>query len=99
MPYAEVNGNIIKSNSYKASSIYTLKKLNKPTLTKYSNTKVKVKWSKINGTSGYEVYRSTSKTKNFKLLKRVNKSYSSYTFKTTKYKTYYYICLYAKVKY
>ncbi len=90
VPYAEVNGNIIKSSSYKASSIYTLKKLNRPILTKYSSSKVKVKWSKINGASGYEVYRSTSKTKNFKLLKRVNNSYSSYTFKTSKYKTYYY---------
>ena len=90
VPYAEVNGNIIKSSSYKTTSIYTLKKMKAPTITKKNSTSVKVKWNKINGTTGYEIYKSTSKTKNFKLLKRVNNSYSSYSFKATRNKKYYY---------
>lgn len=90
VPYAEVNGNIIKSSSYKTSSIYTLKKLNRPTLTKYSSTKVKVKWNKINGATKYQIARSTSKTKGFKIIRTAKSTSSSYKVKVTKGKRYYY---------
>lgn len=42
-------------------SVYTLKKLNTPTLSK-SGTKVKVKWNNISGETGYQISRSTTKT-------------------------------------
>ena len=69
---------------------WTLKKMAAPTVVKYNNSQVRVKWSKVNGASGYQIARSLYKTKNFTILKTVNNGYSSYRFKTTKNKTYYY---------
>ena len=40
----------------------TLKKLNIPSVTKYSKGKVKVSWNNIPGESGYQISRSTSRT-------------------------------------
>lgn len=43
------------------ATVYTLKKLAAPTITR-SGTKVKVKWNNISGETGYQISRSTSKT-------------------------------------
>lgn len=77
------------SDQYKAVSIYTLKKMSAPTLSK-SGTKVKVKWTNIAGETGYQISRSTSKTKTnivatYKTTKGTYKLVSA-----TKGKTYYY---------
>ena len=74
-----------------SEAIYTLKKLNKPEVKKTGSTKVKVSWKNINGESGYEVYKSSKRTKGYKLAKRVNSTAAkSTTFKVTKKKNYYY---------
>ncbi len=46
----------------KTSSIYTLKKVSKPTV-KRSSSKVKISWKNINGESGYQISKATSKSK------------------------------------
>jgi len=49
---------------------------------------VKVKWTKISGVKGYEVFRSTSKKRGFKKVKTLGKT--SFTDKPSKKRTYYY---------
>lgn len=61
VPYYKTNGTRYISLTSKTASIYTLKKLAAPTLST-SSGKVKVKWVNINGESGYQISRSTSKT-------------------------------------
>ena len=90
VPYVVLNGEKVKSNLYTSKNIYTLKKMAAPTVVKYNNSQVRVKWSKVNGASGYQIARSLYKTKNFTILKTVNNGYSSYRFKATKNKIYYY---------
>lgn len=90
-PYVTVNEKTYSASGKNSAAIYTLKKLNKPSVKKASSTKVKVSWNNISGESGYEIYKSTKKTKGFKLAKRVTSATAkSATFKVTKKKTYYY---------
>ena len=77
--YRLVNGKKVYSNY---SDIVSSKpKLTTPTLTLSSGTKkVYVKWNKISGASGYEVYRGTSKSGTYKRVKTISKgSTSTYT--------------------
>lgn len=90
VPYTTVSGEILKSTKSKSSTIYTLKKLNTPKVTKKSKTKVKIKWNKINGATKYQIARSTSKTKGFKIIRNAKSTSSSYVVKATKGKRYYY---------
>ncbi len=53
----------IEDDNYKIVSIYTLKKVSTPTVSKHSNGKVKVSWTNIAGESGYQISKSTSKSK------------------------------------
>ena len=61
VPYVSVNGTKYYASSYKTASVYTLKRVETPTVTA-SGSKVKVKWVNINGESGYQISRSTKKT-------------------------------------
>jgi hypothetical protein len=61
VPYYTSDGVRYLSLGYRTASIYTLKKISTPTLSR-SSDKVKVKWANINGESGYQISRSTSKT-------------------------------------
>lgn len=64
-----------------------------PTVTRYSSGYVKVRWKGISGESGYQVYRSASKTGSYTKVKSVTMTSSSYPYakiKATKGKTYYY---------
>jgi hypothetical protein len=63
VPYYYSSDNDTRYTSLKSSvaSVYTLKQLSAPTVTR-NGTKVKVKWTNINGESGYQISRSTSKT-------------------------------------
>lgn len=57
-----------------------------------SYNSIQVKWGKVNGASGYEIYRSTSKNKGYGLVKKIEKPDTT-SFKDTKLnfnKTYYY---------
>lgn len=68
-------------------------KLGAPSIKEYSDySKIKFKWGKIKSASGYEIYRSTSRTGKFKKIK-VNKSGKKTTYSDSKAKfgkTYYY---------
>lgn len=62
VPYGVSGGKVILDDSYKTASIYTLKQLATPKITKYSSKSVKVYWNNINGESGYQISRSTKKS-------------------------------------
>lgn len=52
---------------------------------------IKVSWNKLNGVSGYRIYRSTKKSSGYKYLKQLSAKTTSYTNKKLKSgKTYYY---------
>lgn len=54
-------------------------------------TSIKVSWNKLNGVSGYRIYRSTKKNSGYKYLKQLSSESTSYTNKKLKSgKTYYY---------
>ena len=79
------------SNFKTSSNVYTLKKLSKPKVSKKSKKYIRVKWTNIQGETGYQIYRSTKKSKGFKLVKTVKSTYAKSTaIKTTRKKTYYY---------
>ena len=83
-----------RSENYKPlTSVYTLKKVTVPTVSKTSSGYIKVKWKGISGETGYQIYRATSKNGKYTKVKSVTMSSSSYPYariKTTKNKTYYY---------
>ena len=59
--YKDADGTKYASETYTTATVYTLKKLPTPEVTK-SGSKLKVTWSNINGESGYQISGSTSKT-------------------------------------
>jgi len=91
IPYVDVYGEKVKSDSYKTSSyIYTLKKVSTPKVSKSSGSKVKVSWTNISGESGYQISKSTSKTKIKIVGTYKGTSLKSKTINATKGKKYYY---------
>ncbi len=89
VPFASLNGSSCDASA-KTVSIYTLKKLSTPTISKASSSKVKVKWKNIGGESGYQISRSTKKKGTSIVTTYKTTSGTSKTLKTTKGKTYYY---------
>ncbi|WP_018592463.1 leucine-rich repeat protein [Terrisporobacter glycolicus] len=89
--YRTVNGKKVYS-SY--SSVVSVKpSLSKPSITLSTATKkAYIKWNKISGASGYEIYRATSKSGTYSKLKTITSGNTvSYTnSKLTSQKTYYY---------
>lgn len=71
------------------ATVYTLKKIAAPTLSK-SGTKVKVKWNNINGETGYQISKSTSKTGTSIVATYKTTSGTSKLVAATKGKKYYY---------
>ena len=90
VPYIMINNKIVESSFPKTTRIDTLKKMNTPILTKYNRHTVKVKWSKMNGASGYQIAKSTSKTKGYSISKTISSAYSNAKIKVLRNKTYYY---------
>ena len=89
VPYYESGSTKYTSLSSKTDNVYTLKQVSQPTLSK-SGTKVKVKWTNINGETGYQISKSTKKSgtnivETYKTSKGDSKLVSA-----TKGKTYYY---------
>lgn len=76
-------------NSGKTAYVYTLKKLSGVKAAK-SGSKVKVSWSNISGETGYQISKSTSKSKTGTLTTYKTTSGKSKTISATKGKTYYY---------
>ena len=90
VPYYVVNSKAYKDDSYKTASIYTLKKVSTPTVSKYNSSKVKVSWTNINGESGYEISISTSKTGTNIVSRYSTTTGKTKTLSVKKGKTYYY---------
>lgn len=62
-PYTYVDGKKYESRHYKDSQkIYTLKKISTPAISK-KGSKVRVKWTNISGETGYQISKSTKKSK------------------------------------
>ncbi len=74
----------------KTASIYTLKKLRAPKVGKASSSKIKVRWSNISGESGYQLSKTTKKSKTSIVSTIRTTSASSKTLKVKKKVTYYY---------
>ena len=88
--YEDASGTIYDSEtSYKTATVYTLKKLAAPTITR-SGTKVKVKWTNISGETGYQISRSTSKTGTTIVSTYATTTGTYKLISATKGKTYYY---------
>ena len=86
-----------KNNNLKFISIGIGKVTNLKT-TSRTNSSITLSWKKISGVSGYEIYRSTSKNKNYKKIATINNSKN--TFKDSslsKNKTYYYAKIYGNI--
>lgn len=83
-------GEVIESECSETVSVKP--SLSEPTLKlKSGKRKATVKWSKISGASGYQIYRSTKKSSGFKKVKTVTKGKTvSYTNKKLKKGKYYY---------
>lgn len=90
VPCTYVNGTYFADDSYKTASIYTLKKISTPTVTKHKAGKVKITWGNIQGESGYEISRSTSKTGTYIVSDLVTTTKNAVIVSATKGKTYYY---------
>ncbi|MDY2726771.1 MAG: GH25 family lysozyme [Anaerostipes faecalis] len=102
------------SNGKRAYCTVTIKpKTNRITKLKRTGKKsIKIYWTKVSGTTGYQVYMSTKKNSGYKRIKTVSGKYSSYTkgklkkgkryyFKVRSYKKVggkYYISSYSTVK-
>lgn len=90
VPYfRDDQGNKYNSKSFKTATVYTLKKLSRPTVTK-SGTKVKVKWNNINGETGYQISKSLKKTGTTVVATYPTTKGTYKLIKATKGKTYYY---------
>ena len=61
-PCIKIGGKVVPDNSYKTASIYTLKRVSTPTVSKYDSSNVTLKWNDISGESGYQISRATSKS-------------------------------------
>lgn len=79
-----------QSSSYKAASIYTLKKLSTPKVGKKSKYSVTVKWTNIPGEAGYQISKSTKKSGTNIVSTYKTTSGKSKVIKAKKGKTYYY---------
>lgn len=87
----------IDNKQYFGDYSSVLKTATKPSATKLKtlttkNKKITVKWSKVSGTNGYEIYMSTNKNKGYSKIKNITKSsiLSYTTGKLKKNKTYYF---------
>lgn len=89
-PYTYVDGKKYESRHYKDSSrIYTLKKISTPAVSK-KGTKVRVKWTNISGETGYQISKSTKKSKTT-IVSTYKTTTGSYKYLSAKKKkTYYY---------
>ena len=90
VPYYKKNGEKVESYYSKTKTAYTLKKLDAPTVEKYSSKKVRVKWENISGETGYQISRSSKEDGTYIVSTYSTTSGKSKTVTATKGKTYYY---------
>jgi len=60
VPYIKRGTSYYETSVYATTSIYTLKKIEKPSLKKHSQTEALISWKDIEGQTGYQISRSTS---------------------------------------
>lgn len=82
----------VKATGGEDSNIVSKKmKLSTPSISsKAGKRKITVRWGKVSGASGYELYRSTKKGSGYQLIKELSSSKRSYTNKKLKKKKKYY---------
>ena len=90
VPCIKVNKKYKVGTGYKTASIYTLKKVSAPKVVRVNGSKVKVSWNNIEGESGYQISKSTSKSKTKVVSTYKTASGKSKTITAAKGKTYYY---------
>lgn len=78
------------SSNYKTTSVYTLKKLSTPKVSKKTASSVTVSWTGIKGVAGYQISKSTSKSGTSIVSTYKTTSGKSKVIKASKGKTYYY---------
>ncbi len=90
VPYYKSGSTRYDSLVGRTASVYTLKKIATPTVEKYNDSKVNVNWTDIDGQSGYQVSKSTSKTKTSIVSTYATTTGQSKVISAAKNKTYYY---------
>jgi len=90
VPCYKVDGKTYEDDSYKTASVYSLKKLSAPKVSKKSSKSVKVSWTNISGETGYQISASTSKKSTKIVSTYKTTSGKSKTISVKKGKTYYY---------
>lgn len=90
IPYYKKSGKYVKSYYSKEVSIYTLKKLSAPVITGTVPGIVMVEWENIEGESGYQISKSTSKSKTNIVSTYATTTEDSKEISAKKDKTYYY---------
>ena len=67
-------------NYYYESNPINVSKVNNPRISNTTHNSIKLNWSKVSNSSGYQIYRSTSKNGSYKEIKTINKNSTlSYT--------------------
>lgn len=67
-------------NYYYESNPINVSKVNNPRISNTTHNSIKLNWSKVSNSSGYQIYRSTSKNGSYKKIKTINKNSTlSYT--------------------
>lgn len=97
VPYITVDGKKYKSTDAATVNIVTLKKVTGVKLKSKSKKYNSISWKNIDGETGYQIARSTSKTKNYKVVKTVSAKYSTAKLKKTNKKYYYKVRAYKTV--
>lgn len=90
VPYKTISKVNYESLASKATSIDIMKKMEKPTVSRSSNSYVTVKWKDIAGQSGYQISKSSSKTKTSIVATYSTSSGTSKKIKASTGKGYYY---------
>ena len=90
VPYILVDGKQALSPKYMEKSVYTLKKMEKPTIKRGNKGKIVVQWKNISGESGYEISKAKTKYGTANRIKIATTKGTSASLSVSKGKTYWY---------
>lgn len=94
-PFVTFNGKNYSGSAKTTGYFYTLKAPKQPTVKRINAKSATLKWNKINGATGYKLYRSTKKNGTYKFVKNIKnistkvtaKKGAKYYYKVRAYKT------------
>lgn len=89
IPYVKLNGKFYEGKGT-GTAVYTLKKMNRPSVKRAAAGKVKVSWNNINGETGYQISRAMKPAGTNVVATVKNANGKSKVVKAQKGKTYYY---------